>query len=201
MTPIKTVCSLLGCLLVLVSIATAQEKPAAREKSQAAAADRAAQKLAHLQRNGMLQKPDQIPTVLGDEELNAYFAEGRVKLPAGVRKLRYQTQPGVITANTEVDFDKIREGQKSSNPLLSIFSGVHDVQIVAHAEGSGGTGRVHIESMAIDDVNVPRFALELFVDKFIRPKYPQAGLDSQFKMPARVDLAVVGEKKITLTQK
>jgi hypothetical protein len=41
----------------------------------------------------------------------------------------------------------------------------------------------------------------MFVDKFIRPKYPQVGLDTQFKMPARVDVALVGDKKLTLTQK
>jgi hypothetical protein len=115
--------------------------------------------------------------------------------------VRYQTQPGIVTADTEVNFDEIRAGQNSSNPLLSIFSGVHDVQVVAHGSGSGGVARVQVESVALDGVRVPRFALEMFVDKFIRTKYPQAGLDSQFKMPARVDLAVLGEKNVTLTQK
>lgn len=193
--------SLLCWLVALALLAATQTKPAATDKQSALLADQAAKKLAHVQRNGTLAKPDQSPTVLTQEELNAYFAEGRVKLPKGVKNLRFLAEPGVITANTEVDFDQVRAGQSSSNPLLSVFTGVHDVQGVAHGSGSGGVGRVQIESIAIDGVKVPRFALEMFVDKFIRPKYPQVGVDSQFKMPARVDVAVVGDKTLTLTQK
>jgi hypothetical protein len=198
----RAVFSLAVGLSLAVLPAAAQDKSTtAKKQQQQALADRAAQKLAHMQRNGMQEKPDQTPTVLTDEELNAYFADGRVKLPTGVKNVRYETGLGVITANTEVDFDQIRAGQRSGNPLLSIFTGIHDVQVVAHGAGSGGVARVQIESVAIDGVRVPRFALEMFVDKFIRPKYPQAGLDSQFKMPARVDVAVVGDKQLTLTQK
>jgi len=192
---------IIGGLAVAALFAVSQTKPAPTNTNQKALADSATQKLTHVQRNGMSQQPNQTPTVLTQDELNAYFADGRLKLPAGVSKLRFQSEPGIITANTEVDFDRVRGGQSSNNPLLSIFSGVHDVQVVAHGSGSGGIARVQIESAAIDGVDVPRFALQMFVDKFIRPKYPQVGLDSQFKMPARVDVAVVGDKKLTLTQK
>ena len=201
MTPKILALGLTACLAMATLVVTPKTKPSPANTHQKALADTASQKLGHVQRNGMLQKPDQTPTVLSQDELNAYFADGRVKLPAGVKNVRFQAEPGVITANTEVDFDCVRAGQSSNNPLLSIFSGVHDVQVVAHGSGSGGTGRVQIESAAIDSVTVPRFALEMFVDKFIRPKYPQVGLDSQFKMPARVDVAVVGNKSLTLTQK
>jgi hypothetical protein len=201
MTPYKVIGSLAAWIAMVTMLVAAQSKPATSNKQQQALADRAAQKLTHLQRNGLQQKPDQTPTVLTDEEMNAYFGDNRVKLPSGVKSVRYQTSPGVITANTQVDFDEIRAGKNSSNPLLSIFTGLHDVEVVAHGSGSGSVARVQIESVAIDGVKVPRFALEMFVDKFIRPKYPQAGLNSQFKMPARVDMAVVGDKKLTLTQK
>ncbi|MCI0352581.1 MAG: hypothetical protein L0Z53_24440 [Acidobacteriales bacterium] len=201
MTPKILTYGFAACLILAGVFAATQTKPQAAAANQKALADSAADKLARVQRNGMRQQPDQTPTVLTQEELNAYFADGRVKVPAGVKKLSFQADPGVITANTEVDFDRVRAGQTSNNPLLSIFTGVHDVQVVAHGSGSGGTGRIQIESAAIDGVKVPRFALEMFVDKFIRPKYPQVGLDSQFKMPARVDMAVVGDKTLTLTQK
>jgi hypothetical protein len=41
----------------------------------------------------------------------------------------------------------------------------------------------------------------LFVQKFIQPKYPNIGIDSHFALPDRVDTAVVGLQKLTLTQK
>ncbi len=33
------------------------------------------------------------------------------------------------------------------------------------------------------------FVLELFVEKYLKPKYPDIGIDSRFALPARVDSA------------
>jgi hypothetical protein len=44
-------------------------------------------------------------------------------------------------------------------------------------------------------------ALEYFVSKYITPKYPNIGLDSQFRLPNRIDTATVGYHKLTVTQK
>ena len=66
-----------------------------------------------------------------------------------------------------MDFDRVREGTHSSNPLLSMFSGVHEVVVVAHAHGAGGQGYVHVDSVALDGVEIPQFVLELFVEKFL----------------------------------
>jgi hypothetical protein len=100
-----------------------------------------------------------------------------------------------------VDFDRIRAGVRSSNPLLSIFSGVHDVVVATHAYGAGGQGYVHVDSVSLDGVGVPRFLLQLFVEKYLQPKYPQLGLDSRFSLPDRIDTATVGQHKLTVTQK
>ena len=54
---------------------------------------------------------------------------------------------------------------------------------------------------SLDGVEIPQFALELFVEKFLTPKYPQIGMDSQFTLPDRIDTAIVGLHKLTVTQK
>jgi hypothetical protein len=196
-----------GVSLLLAGALFAQASPkpkpsaATSRSTQAAAADRLAAKLQHIQQNGLKEHPDQTPTVLTEEEINAYFAEGRVKLPAGVKSVKFGLAPDTINGSARVDFDEIKAGRSSSNPLLGLFSGVHDVRSVAHADGSGGMGKVHIESVALDDSEIPRFVLELFVSKFLTPKYPNVGLDSTFKLPSKVDLAMVGEHKLTVTQK
>jgi hypothetical protein len=159
------------------------------------------QKLHHLDTNALLAHPDQTPTTLTESEANAYLASDKVKLPAGVRSVKLQGAPGVIIGEAEVDFDRIREGTHSSNPLLSIFSGLHQVVVVAHAHGLGGQGRVHVDSVSLDGVEIPNLVLELFVEKFLTPKYPQIGLDSQFPLPDRIDTATVGLHKLTVTQK
>jgi hypothetical protein len=107
----------------------------------------------------------------------------------------------VITANSRVDFDQLRAGAHSSNPLLLIFSGVHDVLVVAHAHGRGGQGFVQVDSVSLDGVEIPRFVLQLFADKYLHPKYPKVGLESQFTLPDKIDSASVGVHKLTVIQK
>ena len=192
---------LVSCALSAQAATKAKPSAASSHSTQAAAADRLAAKLEHIQQNGLKEHPDQAPTVLSEEEINAYFAEGRVKLPAGVKSVKFSLAPGTINGAARVDFDEIKAGRPSSNPLLGLFSGVHDVRSVAQADGSGGMGKVNIESVALDNSEIPRFVLELFVDKFLKPKYPNVGIDSTFKLPSKVDLAIVGEHKLTVTQK
>jgi hypothetical protein len=158
-------------------------------------------KLDHIQQNGQLARPDQMPTILTEEEVNDYIASDHIILPQGVKKLRMEGRTGVVTAFLNVDFDEIRGGQKSANPMLSIFSGRHDVRVEASASGSGGQGRVSVREVTIDGFSVPRMALEFFVSKYITPKYPNLGIDSEFQLPDRIDLATVGYHKLTVTQK
>jgi len=158
-------------------------------------------KLDHIQQNGEQDHPDQAPTVMTEEEVNDYIAAGRIVLPQGVKKLKLEGRSGVVTAFLNVDFDEIREGQNSSNPMLSLFSGQHDVRVEADASGSGREGRVHVREVTIDGFSVPRMALEYFVSKYITPKYPNVGIDSQFQLPNKIDMATVGYHKVTVTQK
>src|SRR5437016_1798125 len=102
-------------------------------------ADQFAARLHHIQQNGMSATPDTTPTVLPDDEGNAYFAAGRVKLPASVQQLRYSTTPGTVNAIARIDFDVLTQNSTSNNPLLSLFSGVHDVRVVADASAQNGT--------------------------------------------------------------
>jgi hypothetical protein len=182
------------CILLCVSFAAAGE---------AISRDLASmeRKLNRIEANGRSAHPDQTPTVFTEPEVNAYLASDNVRLPAGVQSVKLEGEAGVITGRARVDFDRIREGTHSSNPLLSIFSGIHDVVVVAHAHGAGGRGQVHVDSVSIDNIEVPRFVLQLFVEKFLQPKYPELGLDSQFRLPDRIDTATVGRHELIATQK
>jgi len=101
----------------------------------------------------------------------------------------------------QVDFDQVTQSSHSSNPLLALFSGVHNVQVSTHAHGERGVGYVHVDRVMIDGVEVPEIALEFFIDRFIKPKHPELGLDSRFPLPDRVDSATVGQRQVTVVQK
>jgi hypothetical protein len=158
-------------------------------------------KLQHVQSNGAQPHPDPSPTEFSEQEINAYFASGNVTLPAGVQSVVFQEQPGIVIGTSRVDFDQLKAGKNSYNPLLSIFSGLHDVVVTAHAYGAKGEGLVHVDSVSLDGVEVPQFVLQLFVEKYLKPKYPNIGLDSRFALPARVDASSIGLHRVTVTQK
>ena len=163
--------------------------------------DSAERKFDHIHQNGLQARPDSHPTELTEQEVNAYLASGKVRMPAGVDSVHLVGTPGVITGRCRVDFDRVRAGRSNSNPLLRLFSGVHEVVVEAQAAGSNHQGRVLVNSVAIDEIEVPRFVLELFVDKYVTPRYPGVGLDSTFALPDKIETATVGQHKLTIVQR
>jgi hypothetical protein len=145
----------------------------------------------HIEHNGRLAHPDPSPTYLTEREINAFLASGEAALPVGVRSVHLVGEAGKISGTSRVDFDSLRAGLNSSNPLLSIFSGVHDVVVVAHGNGSRGGASVHVDSVSLDGVEIPRFVLQLFVEHYLKPRFSGIGIDSQFRMPDRIETADV----------
>jgi hypothetical protein len=189
-------------LTLLLGTAGGQKPPASSTQAMYdAAANSADAKFRNIEQNAQRNPPDQTPTVLTEREINSYLADGRVQLPTGVRRVELTATPGIIDATAAVDFDQITAQKRSSNPLLSLFRGVHDVHAIARAQGSGGKAQIHITRIELDGVTIPRAALEFFLEHYVRPKHPEIGLDTVFTLPYRIDLAIVGEHQLTLTQK
>ena len=158
-------------------------------------------KISHLEQNTAKPQPDPNPTEITEDEANAYLNEGGVKLPKGVSQVHLVAQAGTLDGLAKVDFDAITESKRSANPLLSLFSGMHDVRIVAQASGAGGTGNVKVQSVYLDGIEVPQMALEFFAERYITPKYPDVGVNSTFKLPLRIEAAVVERGKVRLVQR
>jgi len=106
----------------------------------------------------------------------------------------------MVTAILKVDFDKLKAERNSGSPLLQIFTGTHAIEGRAHAHAVDGSAFVNVDSVSLDGVEIPRLVLQLFVDQYLRPRYPQVGLDSEFALPARIDTVVVGAHRLTLSQ-
>jgi hypothetical protein len=158
-------------------------------------------KVDHLAENGARANPDPRPTVLTDQEVDAYMNSGRLKIPAGISDIHLITTPGEATATAEIDFDRLTRDVRKQNLLWELFSGVHQVKARARASGQNGFGRVDIEHVWLDGHEVPRVALEFFLEHYLKPRVPQAALDARFKLPARIQTATVGSGRTTLYQK
>lgn len=189
----------LGLCLLFALAAAAQTAPRRRSTPQA---DSMQRKLQYIDQNSRRSQPNPAPTVFSEQEVNTWFASPYAKLPKGVHSLRVSGVSGQITAQASIDFDEVKEGRGGGfNPLMSMFSGTHDVQVVAGAAAQDGAAHIHVQSASIDDVNIPRVALEFFADRYLQPKYPNVGLDSAFRPGYRVDFATVGRHQLTVVQK
>lgn len=186
---------------IIAVLLTSSVCMAAQQAGSQRLADSLQRKVDHIEQNAQLAHPDEAPTVMTEEEINEYVASGRVKLPLGVKKVRFEGRSGMLTAVATIDFDEIRGGQRASSPLLALFNGIHTVRVETDAAGSGGQGKVHVRSVSFDGTDVPRMALEFFLSRYVTPKYPNVGMDSVFQLPDRIDIAVIGYHKLTVTQK
>jgi hypothetical protein len=164
-------------------------------------ADSLQRKVAYLAANGAQAHPDPRPTVLTDAEVDAYMNSGRLKVPEGISDIHLVTTPGEATATAEIDFDRLTRDVRKRNPLWELFSGVHLVKVRVGVWGKDGMGNVHVQRVWLDDQEIPRIALEFFLEHYLKPRVPQASLDSRFRMPARIQTAIVGTGKTTLYQK
>jgi hypothetical protein len=159
------------------------------------------QKLAYLKVNAARPHPDLKPVVLTESEVNAYFSEGGAKLPPGVSEVHLTSRPGIIDGHAHVDFEEIMRGRNKSNPLYDLFNGSHDIHVVAEGSGINGVASIKVQTVELDNVAMPQWALEFFVQRYITPKYPNVGMTSTFKMPLRIQTATVDSGKVVLQQK
>jgi hypothetical protein len=159
-------------------------------------------KLDAIEQNGESRSPRHMTTQFSENEVNAYVNSGAVKIPEGVHNLRLVGDEGIVVGTARADFDEIKAGRRGSlNPLLALFSGVHDIRVSAHAVGRDGMGVVDVDSVEIDGTAVPRVAIEVFVEHYLKPKYSEVGMHSTFNMPDRIDAASVGAHTLTVIQK
>lgn len=192
---IRIAISLLASLALLTSVD-------AQRTAQSRAAASAQKKFDHIARNAQRQQPDGKPTVLTEEEMNAWLAENHARLPRGVESLRLDgTAPGALTGHATVNFDELTAGKRDANPLLRLFSGTHEIQVDALAEGKASDALIRVQSVVINGVPVPRMALEMFIERYVKPRWPNVGMETRFTMPSRVDSATVDTDKITIVQK
>jgi hypothetical protein len=192
----------LGAFLILIlGLAAVAQHPTPISDAHSGAYHSIQQKLAYLKLNASRPHPDPKPVELSEAEVNAYFNEGGVKLPNGVSGVHLTSSPGVIDGHAHVDFEPIMQGRNPNNPLYSMFSGKHDVHVVADGQGVNGVATIKVQTVEMDGVAIPQWALEFFLQKYVTPKYHNVGMTSTFPMPLRIQTATVEAGKVRLEQR
>jgi hypothetical protein len=188
----------LAALCALLAVAASAQEPQLKTRPAAEAMQR---KLTAIRRNAQRPLPAPVTTNLPEAEVNDWFASRYAQLPKGVKTLRLSGLNGQVTANARIDFDEITGGAAASNPLLAMFRGVHQVDVVATGQAGAGQATLHVQSVVLDGVAIPRVVLQLFLENFVRPRYPNVGIDTRFTPGYRIDSATIGEHALTVVQK
>ncbi len=58
-----------------------------------------------------------------------------------------------------------------------------------------------MQKVELDNIEIPQMLLQLFVDRYLKSKYPNVGLTSTFKLPLRIDTATVDTGNVALVQR
>ena len=127
-------------------------------------------------------------------------------LPGVLSKPELHLANRAATATALVDFDKLEQlrGQShsSSNWLVSkMLKGQREVSVSADITSSGGKMTVHPTRVSIADVEVSGSTLDMLIQNFVTPHYPDAVINKPFVLPnhmSRIDVnpaAAVAHRK------
>ena len=134
-------------------------------------------------------KPGSV-TVFSLAELNAWSrAKAAEVVPEGLRQPRLELGNGTATAYALVDFLKLRHGTgvETSWLVAKLIQGEKPVKVAATIQSANGRATVHLTRVEIGGLAVSGAPLDLLIQTFFMPLYPDAKIDQPFDLAAGVE--------------
>ena len=134
-------------------------------------------------------------------EANAYAREeARIEAGDGVRNPRLELGAGVATGRALIDFQKVQtaRGHPPGRLLGWILSGERSVEVRVRIRAANGEGRVDVERVVINNVPVSGRALELLIEYYVVPRYPEAAIGRPFALRHKVETIEVTATGVTI---
>jgi hypothetical protein len=124
-------------------------------------------------------------------ELNSWIAEEtKIHAPLGARNPRLVLGAEAATGYADIDFLRLRQAATGEAPgwfLRNLFSGERPVKVTVHFESRAGRARVDVERVEVSGVALEGRALDLAIDAFVRPAFPNAVVSEWFPMQDGVE--------------
>jgi hypothetical protein len=129
--------------------------------------------------------------VFSAAELNAIVAEAAtIHAPQGARNTRLVLGAGTATGYADIDFLKVRQaatGEPAGWLLKNLFAGERPVKVTARVKSRDGRARVDVERVEVSGIPLEGRALDLAIDAFVRPSFPNATVSEWFDLQYGVD--------------
>lgn len=99
-----------------------------------------------------------------------------------------------------MDFDKVKEALTTPlDPVLSyLLQGVHTIGVEGTLSGSEGVGQFYLETVTLDGVTLPRFVVDLLIQRFVKSRYPSVAIDRPFSLPFSIEEVEVKTGEVEL---
>jgi hypothetical protein len=133
-----------------------------------------------------------------DVEMESFvFFSMKDEIPANVRSIDVTVEAGTISAATELLFDS---QEVSGNPIVDILlQNPHSLFVKGALEGKEGEGKFELQQVRVDGFPVPIAVVEILVDRFVLPRFPQVDLDEEFPIPWGIEEIELAEEGVTIT--
>ncbi|HYR91549.1 MAG TPA: hypothetical protein VE422_46275 [Terriglobia bacterium] len=133
---------------------------------------------------------------LSEAELESYVLYSlKEDIPVQIDSMKVQLAPGTIASDTQLTFTSNSTG----NPMVDSFlGGTHNVFIKGKLAGEGGRGKFDLQEVRVDGIPVPKILIETLIDKYVKPKYPQADLKEPFELPWGIEEIKIEQGKATV---
>lgn len=118
-------------------------------------------------------------------EVNAYAAEeARKEAPEGVRAPRLVLGAGSATGTALIDFAKVQTARGNPPGLLLawLLRGERQVTVEIAVESANGSARVDVRSVTVGGATLAGRALEMVIDYYVMPRYPDAAIGKPFQL-------------------
>jgi hypothetical protein len=125
-----------------------------------------------------------------EPEINSWLAlDLSHSYPNGVRDVSVQLRRNnaVVLANVDFDLLKVSVPNLLPDMMQYLFTGVHDVRVEGTINGRNGSAEYDIESVTLDDVPLPSFAVEMLLTRVLRRRFPGKNVESPFNLPFGID--------------
>jgi hypothetical protein len=116
-----------------------------------------------------------------EAELESYVLFSlKEHIPAKIDSIDVQLTPGAVAADTQITFTSNATG----NPMVdALVGGTHNLFIKGKLMGEMGRGKFDLDEIRVDGIPVPKVLIQTLFKKYVKPKYPDADLNSPFDLP------------------
>ena len=79
-----------------------------------------------------------------------------------------------------------------------MLRGTHTLGVEGTFSSSGGIGQFQLQAVTLDEVTLPRAAVDFLIEQYLKPSYPEAAIDRPFRLPFSIDTLSVEEGSVVL---